>query len=579
VSVRHDIGLEEALALTLAALAPLPPVEVPVHTAGGLVPARDVHAAVDCPTAAVSLKDGYAVRSADLAGATPERPVRLRLRGTAAAGGAASAPVEPGCAVRVLTGARLPAGADAVLAGEFAAEHDGDDGHHVTCRRDAAPGRNVLPRGSDVAAGDVVAPAGLPLAPARVGLLAAAGQATVAVHPRPRVAVVATGDEVVPPGQPLAPGQVYASNAVTLLAWLERFGMAGRFDVVPDDPDAIRRGLEQALDGSDAVLTSGGAWTSDRDHLTRVVGGLGARLLFHRVRIGPGKAVALGLLGRVPIFCLAGGPASNELGFLQLALPGLLRLSGRAPEPFPRRRAVLTEPVGGDPDWTQFVQVRLAWRRGRLHATPLGRGSRLQALAAAEGLVRVPEGIARLTAGEEAELQVLGPGAADPADSPLPPIVSVVGRTGAGKTALIEQLVPVLGRRGLRVGTLKHDVHGFELDHPGKDSYRHKHAGAHVSVISSPASVGLVRDVERDHPIAEVVARFLPDVDVVLTEGYAREAWPKVEVVAPGPPQPLLTTPQTGLVAVVGDGALDVPVPVFGWDRLAALADLLLPNR
>ena len=156
-----------------------------------------------------------------------------------------------------------------------------------------------------------------------------------------------------------------------------------------------------------------------------------------------------------------------------------------------------------------------------------------------------------------------------------PLVICVVGKTKAGKTALIERLVPALVRRGLRVATIKHDVHGFEMDREGKDSYRHKHAGAAATVISSPHQIGMVRDVDHDHVIADLVAGYLDDMDVVLTEGYARERWPKVEVHRRALARPLITTPERGLVAVVSDEQTDAPLPHFGFgpddtDRLAA---------
>jgi molybdopterin-guanine dinucleotide biosynthesis protein B len=156
-----------------------------------------------------------------------------------------------------------------------------------------------------------------------------------------------------------------------------------------------------------------------------------------------------------------------------------------------------------------------------------------------------------------------------------PAVYSVVGKSDAGKTTVIEGLVPALAALGLRVGTIKHDVHGFALDHEGKDSWRHKRAGARVSLISSPWQVGMVRDVDHDHTIAELVAHLLADVDVVLTEGYRREDWPKVEVHRAALARGLISGPEDGLIAVVTDEALAVAVPQFSFAELTALAALL----
>ncbi|MBN2361780.1 MAG: molybdopterin molybdotransferase MoeA [Deltaproteobacteria bacterium] len=409
MSVRHDIGLAEALDLVRAHLAPLPGVAVPVEDAGGLVLAADAVARVDSPSLTSSLKDGWAVRSADVASASPEAPVRLCVAGLAVAGGPVSPTLEPGTAVQVMTGAPLPPGADAVLASEFA-HRDGDD---VLALRDARPGRNVMPRGANVAAGSALARAGELLTPPMTGLLAAAGLQRVVAHPRPRVAIVATGDEVVAPGTPLAPGQLYASNLVTLRSWLRHFGIEASWALARDDAEALRGAVASVAAQVDVLLTSGGAWKSERDLTPRALADMGVRLVFHRVRLGPGKAVAFGVGDGLVAFCLPGGPASNEMAFLQVALPGLLLLSGRPTLAFPRTRAVVEQPVerwGGDPTWTEIAHARLRRRDdGELVAEVVQSPSRLHAQAIADALVIIPEGRQRLEAGERAEVQVLGP--------------------------------------------------------------------------------------------------------------------------------------------------------------------------
>jgi len=157
----------------------------------------------------------------------------------------------------------------------------------------------------------------------------------------------------------------------------------------------------------------------------------------------------------------------------------------------------------------------------------------------------------------------------------MPAVLCVVGVTGAGKTTLIERVVPALVRRGIRVGTVKHDVHGFEMDREGKDSWRHKRAGAHTTLISSPAHIGMVRDADHDHTLAELTTAFLGHVDLVLTEGYRREALPKLEVHRGELGRSLLTTAAEGLVAVVTDETVDAGVPELPWDG-EVVADFVL---
>jgi molybdopterin-guanine dinucleotide biosynthesis protein B len=160
--------------------------------------------------------------------------------------------------------------------------------------------------------------------------------------------------------------------------------------------------------------------------------------------------------------------------------------------------------------------------------------------------------------------------------SAAPAVFSVVGETGSGKTTVVEGLVAELSRRGLRVGTIKHDVHGFQMDHEGKDSFRHKAAGAAISLISSPRQIGMVRDTDHDHSVAELVAALMGGVDLVLTEDYHLERWPKVEVHRRATGKGLRCAADETLVAVVSDEPLAVGVPVFGLGQMAEVADLLL---
>jgi molybdopterin molybdotransferase len=325
------------------------------------------------------------------------------VTGMSAAGDNSSDSVKPGFAIKVMTGARLPQGADAVIAIEFTWEQ----AKQVLCFRNAEPGRNVLSRGTDVETGELVVSRGEMLTPALTGLLAAGGVHQIPVFPKPRVAIVATGDEVVAPGYPLKSGQVYASNLVTLNSWLRHFGFPGKSRVVKDNAEEIRRTFTSMLSDADVLLTSGGAWKSERDLTVRVLDEMGWELIFHRVRIGPGKAVAMGMLDEKPVFCLPGGPPSNEMAFLQLALPGLFQVAGRSPIPFGTKKVRLASRVGGDFTWTQFYQAILERRGEEWWGVPLQMKSRIQSQARAKALIKVPEGVDRLEAGDMIEVQIL----------------------------------------------------------------------------------------------------------------------------------------------------------------------------
>lgn len=397
------IGYAEALDLTLSSLHLLPSQMVALPQSLELTAAEDLLARVDAPSCDVSLKDGFAVCSADLARASSQGPVRLKVLDTTAAGIVKTTCVSPGHAVRILSGAAIPQGADAVVANEFTTDCE----TWVDVTATAGPGRNILACASDVKAGRCIVRRGERLTPGRIGLLTAAGHASVPVVPKPRVALIATGTEIVPPGRPLSQGQVYASNLMTLNAWCMKYGMQTELIFVEDDAAAIRHQLEPAAERADAVITSGGAWTSQRDLIATVLQDLGWQKIFHRVRMGPGKAVGLGLLTGKPVFILPGGPPSNLVAFLAIALPGLIKMAGQKHPPLPAFQTVLTREVTGQADWTQFLFGRLELSGRMPGFYPEKPRSRLRNMAEADAFLTIAEGVSRIAQGTCLEVQLL----------------------------------------------------------------------------------------------------------------------------------------------------------------------------
>ena len=275
------------------------------------VTARSVKAEVDSPSVDSSIKDGYAVISSDVAHASPSRPIELKISGVAGAGTQSKRVILHGTAIRILSGAMIPEGADAVLADEFAEEDSG----LVRAFADAHRGRNILYRGTDVSLGETLAESGSELTPGLIGLLVAGGVSKVPVFSRPRIALLATGDEVLLPGKPIKRGKLYASNVALQNAWLSLKGINCSIDICGDSFDKLVKVVESTIDRVDVLITSGGAWTGDRDLIVKVLAKLGWNPLFHRVRMGPGKAVGMGLLHGKPVFCLPGGPAIKRNGF------------------------------------------------------------------------------------------------------------------------------------------------------------------------------------------------------------------------------------------------------------------------
>ena len=399
------IGLEQARSL-IREIPFLEQEKVALDRACGRVAARDIRAMSDCPSLDASLKDGYAVFSPDLKGASESSPVALEISGTLTAGqGDGNVLLRPGHAVRIMTGSVLPRGATAVLAAEFAREEE--NGRRVIALRDAGPGRNVLVRGSDVRAGTVLARAGTRLSPAGVGLLAAGGVAWLDVVRRPRVVIVATCSELVAPGQPIGPGQVAASNMVTLAAELERIGIQTETVIIRDNLEQLARELHPLMERFDVVLTCGGVLDGDKDFTLEAMERLGVETRFRRVRVGPGKGICMGWHRETLVFNLPGGPPSNHVAFLLLALPGILRRMGVA-DPFARRLHGVTSGLRGQRGWTQVFYGRLREENSQLVARPLAGMSRLQAMAEANCLLELPESCEALEAGETAPVTWIG---------------------------------------------------------------------------------------------------------------------------------------------------------------------------
>jgi molybdopterin molybdotransferase len=406
------MGHEEAFNLVCSNLQPVGIEETPLDSCVGRIVSEDLVALISYPSTDVSLKDGFAVRSEEVSTASIHRPVCLRVIGSVFAGSGFEGEVKRDSAVKICSGAPLPQGSNAVVSGEFCREASADE---VWICANAEPGRNVLRSGGEITAGSAIARRGEVLRPGSLGLAAAAGISRVRAYLQPRAALIGVGDEVISPGQHLLPNQLYASNLVTIGAWLTLFGVPHVWSVVKDNEKAIKTELLKHLPSVDTILTSGGAWGSERDLVVGTLHGLGWQKIFHNVRMGPGKGIAFGLLEGKPVFCLPGGPASNEMAFLQIALPGIFRMFGRKRHPLATVSARLTESVRGrHRAWTEFKDATLSFDfEGGYTVTLYRNRSRLQAIAYANCLVCVPEGTESLNRGDIIPVQVLLPDVGD----------------------------------------------------------------------------------------------------------------------------------------------------------------------
>ena len=339
------LTIDEALRAVLEASRPLPARPEPIDRASGCILGEDVAADIDLPPFDKALVDGYAVRSDDLRG--PDR--RLRLGESIMAGQTPTRPLAPGEAATIMTGAPLPPGCDAVVMLERTLPDE--DGRAVRIDEpEVRPGQNILPRGREMRAGDVVLSAGTVLGPAHLGVLASVGRAWPKVV-RPRVAVVSTGDELVEPDRVPGPGQIRNSNAIMLQAMArEDRAEAERMPIAPDEPAALREILRRGLE-ADILLITGGVSAGRRDLVPEALEDLGVRRVFHKVRLKPGKPIWFGVGTRAEapsasedrpgplVFGLPGNPVSGLVGYLLFVRPALAVLSHRPalPSPSPAR--------------------------------------------------------------------------------------------------------------------------------------------------------------------------------------------------------------------------------------------------
>jgi molybdopterin molybdotransferase len=376
----------------------------------GRVLAAPAVASHPVPPFAGSMVDGFAVRAADVDGARAESPVELRIVADIMAGDPGLASVGPGEAARIMTGAPVPPGADAVVMLEWTSWTE----ERVSVERPVAPGAALRAAGEDLAPGDVAVEAGTPLGPAETGVLASIGWSRPSVRPRPRVAVIATGDELRDVDEELTPGCIRSSNHWTIAGQVgEAGGVALPLGIARDDPADLAARVEKAR-VADVLVTSGGVSVGDRDQVQEVLGEAGFEKIFWRVLSSPGKPLLFGRLGSTLVFGLPGNPVSSMVAFENFVRPTLRRLQGdRYPDPL-RLWARLSGTLRAPRDRRHFARVRLIHEPDgpRIEeVVPHGSGN-LRSMVRANALAIVPEGVDRVDDGATVEVVVIGGGSA-----------------------------------------------------------------------------------------------------------------------------------------------------------------------
>ena len=399
--------VEEHVERILETVQPLPPYDQPLLEALGLPVSEQITSTVDVPGFDNSAMDGYAVCFDDVATATADHPVHLPVVGEVAAGQTSLYAMSPGTAVRIMTGAPVPQGADTVVAVE---QTDGGVAN-VRIHQAPTPGKHIRRRGEDVLAGDVLLEAGSVLGPRQLGLLASIGRATVSARPRPRVVIMSTGSELREPGTPLGYDSIYDANSYMIAAAARKAGaLAYRVGIVSDDPQEFTETLSDQLVRADIVVTSGGVSKGQYDIVKEVLGQLGT-VTFGEVAMQPGKPQGFGVVGEdaTPIFTLPGNPVSSYVSFEVFVAPAIRRMLGRTPYRRPLVRAICDKTFSSAPGKRQFVRGFFEVDPKGAHVVPVGgHGSHLLGdLAEANALIVVPEDVERIEAGTMAQVLVL----------------------------------------------------------------------------------------------------------------------------------------------------------------------------
>ncbi|HEX4833320.1 MAG TPA: gephyrin-like molybdotransferase Glp [Trebonia sp.] len=395
----------------LAAVRALPATELALADAEGCVLAEDVTAAVSLPSFDNSSMDGYAVLAADTAKASADAPVTLPVTGEVAAGDIGAFALVPGTAMRIMTGAQLPAGANAIVPVELT---DGGT-YRVEIRREVPLGSSVRYVGGDARQGEVLLTKGTRLKPMHIAVAASAGRGRVLVRPRPRVVVLSTGNELAEPGTPLVPGRIWDSNSYMIAAAVREAGaIAFRHPIVPDDPGGVLPLLEEQLLRADLLITTGGvSMGGEHDVVKAALSQLGT-VTFRKVALQPGMPQGFGTVGedRIPIFTLPGNPVSAYVSFQLFVRPALGALQDDLARFLPMVRATLTAGVrspAGRRSYLRAVLPEAGLPGGGTRVTPLsGQGShQIATLGQANALVIVPEWIVSLKEGDEVDVLVL----------------------------------------------------------------------------------------------------------------------------------------------------------------------------
>lgn len=401
------ISVEQALAAILAQIKPLGTERVVISDSLDRVLAEDIIAPCNVPPFDNSGMDGYAVRHADIGGACPERPVKLKIASDLPAGYTAAAPLKPGEAIRIMTGAPVPKEADTVIMQEDTTA----EASVVTILQESKKGTNIRRAGEDIKKGVLLFHSGTLLRPGHIGTLASIRRAVVSVYQRPRIAIVSTGDELVDIDQEITPGKIVTSNSYSLAALVRDCGaLPVMLGIARDTKQALKERIAEGLH-ADIILSSGGVSVGDYDFVKEALQELGLDMKFWKVAMRPGQPLAFGMIGGKPAFGLPGNPVSAMVSFEQFVRPAIRKMGGHIKIYRATIEAIAREKVTPRPGRLFFARCLVTRQDGVCYATTTGeQGSGiLMSMARANGLMIVPDTAAGINPGDKVKVQILDP--------------------------------------------------------------------------------------------------------------------------------------------------------------------------
>jgi len=401
--------VDQAFSLIINTALPLKAEKIPLIETAGRILHESITAEINIPAFDNSAMDGYALRFRETTGAAKKNPVSFIIIGEMQAGGAEMPPpLGEGEALRIMTGAPMPEGADAVIPVEDTREEE----NRVLVYKELKINENVRFAGEDISTGDSVLNPGRCITSADVGLLASLNCEILEVFRRPTVAIIATGDEIVEPGEEVRFGQIRNSNAYTLYSEVQKYGGEPHYLGIARDSKEETKALFQKALSHDVVITTGGVSMGKYDFVKEVMADLGVEILIEKIRMKPGKPVVFGHREKTLFFGLPGNPVSTMIAFIQFVRPALLKLSGSTMIDKPELLATLQDPIKKKPGRRHFVRGFFTIEAGRLAVSTTGaQGSGiLRSMSDANCLIVVPEDIEYIEAGQEVMIQLINHG-------------------------------------------------------------------------------------------------------------------------------------------------------------------------